>query len=180
MKEQWEELLAATRAQLIVRAAVVVATVVFALALALAGGVTWDPWLMVVAPLLGLLAAAHPHSGLPTLLVVYLVGLWALTVTEPWTPWSLLGAACLLVVHAASALAAGVPVAARLPASLARRYAPRLAVVLAATALVWGAVGIVRGGQLAGGTAGMLIGLLVLAVAAGGHYRWMARWSRDR
>ncbi len=175
----WDELRDASREQLAVRAAIVVATVVFVLAATAAAGTwVWDPWLMLVPVVLAIVVAVVPHGALPALLLLYLVWQWV-GAAQSSGAWAQLGAACMLTAQLAAALAASVPPPARLPAGLWRRYLPRLAAVYGAAVLVWGLVALVTAAG-SGGVTAMLIGLTAVLAAVLWHYRWSERVGADR
>lgn len=87
-------------------------------------------------------AAVLPDSHAPSALLVLIVWVWVVqtdadvsTVRTPWTLVAAIGVACL---HAGPALVAGTPPGARLDPVLARRWAMRFGITIAATAAVWG------------------------------------------
>ncbi|GAA4426859.1 hypothetical protein GCM10023169_26120 [Georgenia halophila] len=181
MSGAWEELRSAGREQLALRGAIVVAGLVFAVAAAATGGADlWaDPWFAVAIPALALLAALSPHTFLPAVLMLYLVGVWITGTPELWTPWAPLAAACLLVIHTAAAIATSVPAQATLPARLWRLYLPRVAVLLGAAVAVWAVVGLVHGRTVPGGPAAMVTGLAVVTAGLLAHQRAVIRRTRQ-
>jgi hypothetical protein len=107
--------------------------------------------------------------------MLYFLGVWASGVPDLWTPWSLVAAGCLLVLHTSCALAAGQPAQAVLPESLWRRYGVRLGVVMAGTTGFWMLAAVHQVLEVPGGVEAGLLGLLVLVVGLALHYRRVTR-----
>lgn len=177
MRELLEDLGHASGHQLVMRAVMVVSTLVFAL-VALAAG---DTALVAVVVLVGLgaLAALNPHTGLPAFVLLYLLGVWAAGIevdaNRPPTGWVVPAAWCLLLFHTAAALAAAVPAAARVPDELMRRYGVRLAVLAGLAPLGWGAAALLARIAPAAGAASLVAGFMVVAAGLAAHYRWVTR-----
>lgn len=177
MERLFTDLRGASRQQATLRSAVVVAALVYS-ALLVAAGDT-HPLALVVLGALGLLCVVNPHTQLPAVLVLYMLVVWGVGVPSAWHPLTLPAALCLLVVHAACALAAGVPPAGSLP-GLRRLYGPRLIGVAVATTLVWALAGAAAVGGTPGGIAAALTGLGVVAVGLTTHYLTVTRPARSR
>lgn len=100
-----------------------------------AGG--FSDWVVFAVAGTSLLACLRPdgHAGL--VLVLVLGARWLAAIDDVRTPWSLVLALALTVLHAALALAATGPPAVRFPAVTVRRWLRRTAVVAAITSGVW-------------------------------------------
>ncbi len=91
--------------------------------------------LVVGTMAVGCALAPDSHLGL---LVVLLASLnWLQTVNDETTPWLLLAAGGLLVLHTSMAAATIAPPAASWPPDLVYRWARRVGVVMAATVVAW-------------------------------------------
>jgi hypothetical protein len=90
--------------------------------------------------LLSLVAALRPDSHAPFLVTALVALHWVVGVDEIGSPWVLVTAAAVLVLHVATAAATAAPPAAQLPASALRRWLLRCAAALAITAAAWGAM----------------------------------------
>lgn len=168
LKALWIDLASASRSHLGVRLVAVGGALLFLLSFVVAGGGGWWSWGGMLV--LGLLLALNPVTLLPVVFVLFAIVSWWAGVEGPWH-WALLPATLgLLLVHAGCALAASVPPQAPLPRSVTRLYAARVAVVAAASVLVWGLAGVVSG--VATGTGGAIPGIvgLSLLVAALVYY----------
>lgn len=126
---------------------------------------------------LGVLTALLPQTGLPTLVILYLLTSWVVGVEPAWTPAALPAALALLLLHAGCALAATVPPQSPLPLVLLRTQAWRLGVVAAVTVAVWAAAGLAQAVTLPGGLVAPVLGLAVLVAAIVGHYLLVTRRS---
>lgn len=159
----WVDLRSASRDHLAVRLVSLAGSLLFTLALALAGGANPAGWAVLV--LFGILVVLQPHTLMPGLFLVFAVASWWAGVHGPWH-WALLPAALgLLLVHVGAALAAAVPAQSPLPGSVRRRWAVRTGVVAALTAGVWGAAGLLD--AVATGAGGAVPGIVGLALVAG-------------
>lgn len=170
----WVDLRSASRTHLGVRAAVVAAALLFALAYGLAGGGNPVAWAGLLV--LGLMVAVQPHTLAPGLFLAFAVASWWATVEAAWH-WALLPAALsLLVLHTAAALCAAVPAQAPIPASVLRRWGARVGLVAALTVLVWGVAGVLtlRTAATLGAVPG-IVGLAVLVTGLVTYLRWRAR-----
>lgn len=170
MRDLFTDVATASRQQVLVRVCIVVTTLLFALTILISGAHT-STWAVVVLPLLGLLCALNPHTGFPTATMLYLLGVWAAGVQTVWTPWSLVAATCLVVLHTCCALAAGTPAQAPLPSALLGLYALRLAVLVAGTTLLWILAALKEAVELPGGVVAALASLAVLVLGLVMHYR---------
>jgi hypothetical protein len=131
----------ASRQQLVLRGLLLAATAGFVWLVAAAGG---SPGLLSVVALAVAAAAAAtaPDSHAPMVLVLGLGWLWWGEVPDSWSTPSLVAAGLLLVVHGTATLGCYGPPALRLPGPLLRAWTGRGLVMLAATALVWLAAGL--------------------------------------
>lgn len=170
MRDLFIDVATASRQQVLVRVCIVVATLLFALTVLLSGGNT-SPWAVVVLPVLGVLCAVNPHTGFPTATMLYLLGVWAAGVDTVWTPWSLVAALCMLVLHTCCAVAAGTPAQAPLPRGFWQLYALRVTILGAATTLLWILAAAKEVARLPGGVVAGLASLVVLALGLVMHYR---------
>lgn len=175
MRELVEELTTASRQQAILRSVMLGATLVFAVAVVLAG--ESSVWALAILSGLGGAAAVNPHTGLPAFVMLYLVVVWAVGVQALWTPWSLVAALCLLAFHTSAAVAASVPSAAPLSAELWRRYAVRLGWVTAATTVVWLLALLVEAVAVPGAVVGGIAAMVLLGVGLAVHYLTVTRQS---
>lgn len=173
MGQLFQDLRSASRQQAVVRAAIVLASLVFAACLVLAGESL--PFSLVVLSLLGVLCVLNPHTQMPVALMLYMLIVWAAGVPSVWHPLTLPAALCLLVIHVASALAAGVPAQAALPPGLWRLYRPRLLLVCAATTVVWVLAAGASTAALPGGVVAALTGLGVVTIGVVTHYLRVTR-----
>ena len=131
--DYWVDLRSASRSHLRVRLVALAGAALFMLAIAAAGGGGPVAWTGLVV--MGALVVYQPTTLMPTVFALFAVASWWAGVAGPWH-WALLPAAWgLLLVHAASALAASVPSQAPLPSSVLRVYAVRTGVVAAVTAI---------------------------------------------
>lgn len=155
--------------QRLLAAAVPVAVTAF-LAAATAAGAGLAVWPVAVTVLLAVLAAAAPGSAAPLVLLLWLGGYWLLGVAGPVSPWTVLAAAAVLVVHVASGLAAHGPAGLVLDRATLVRWLRRGVAVGVATLLVWVvcaalARGGPPGGRLLSGTALAVVALVAAAAA---------------
>lgn len=160
LREHWANLRTATPSHRRVRLAALAGAALFALAFALAGAGGPVAWSGTV--ILGALIVYQPNGLMPVVFVLWAIGAWWAGVPQTWH-WALLPAALgLLIVHAASALAASVPPQATLPGSVIRLYAGRVLLVAGATAVVWGVAGVLA--QVSSRALGALPGIVGLAL----------------
>ncbi|MBA2696511.1 MAG: hypothetical protein H0U62_11895 [Actinobacteria bacterium] len=125
--------------------------------------------------LIGILVAALPDTGVPTLAILYLLTSWVVGAEPAWTPAALPAALALLLMHGACALAASVPAQSPLPTDVLGTQAARLGVVAGLTVAAWAAAGVVESVDVTGGLLWPMIGLAVLVAAIGGHYLLVTR-----
>lgn len=168
MRDLLEDLRTLSREQAILRGAIVLSLLAFAVLLLLAGDSTL--YAIVVLAILGMICVINPHSVLPAAVIVYCLAVWWAGVPEPLVPFATPAALCLLVLHTACALAATAPAQAAIPRELFWRYAVRLGVVsgltiafslVAWTQREWG----YRGGLIA-----VIAALLALGACLGVYY----------
>jgi hypothetical protein len=136
MLRAWERLGLASRQHVLLRALSGLAGILFLVLIVRAGG-TYHP-LMSLA-LVGLVALVMllPDSGAPLFLVLGLGTLWAISVPETLSAWTLGAALDLLVLHLVCTLASYGPPQLVLGAAMFRLWAGRGALMAAVTALVW-------------------------------------------
>jgi hypothetical protein len=126
------DLLQLERAELLLRLAILLAPAVFLAAVLAAGSV--PVWAIVVGLLLALLTVLAPDSDSGTLTSLYLLAVWYFgDQTDPWTPWTLVGALALLAFHVATAAATRAPRTGRLPEGSLAPWSVRTAVVAGVT-----------------------------------------------
>lgn len=173
LREFLTDLRTASRDQLTLRGGIVLALLVFALALHSAGTVVNAAF--IVLAILGLLTAALPTGPLPAAVLLFCLTAWWAGVPHEVTWETLVAALALLFVHVACGLAGAVPAQADLPDGLLRAYAVRLAVVVGATGLLWGAALLQTRVDLPGGVPAVAIGMGALALVVGVHYLAVTR-----
>lgn len=83
-------------------------------------------------------AAIRPDSHAAAVAVIGICWQWFAGVDDSRTPWAMVAAAAVLVVHTSTALATVAPPSAALPPAMPRRWMDRAAFVLAGTVVVWG------------------------------------------
>lgn len=173
-QERWAERLGAvSRHQWWLRGAMVLATALFVVLVSMAGEVSTVAVLAV--PLATAVAAAAPHTQLPTALMVFLIGLWFGGVPAGWHPELIPAAWSLLCLHTLFALAAAFPIGATLPRTVLAHMARRVLVVAALTGLLGVLLWVVTDVTLPGGPYPAIAGLAVLVVLLVLHYRGVTR-----
>lgn len=173
MTSTWAELSRGSADHLALRSIVAVGAAVAVAMLWIAG----DGHGVFLASLafLGLAAAMFPHRSTATVFIVAVVISW-FAITEPsFSPWVLICAWALMLVHVGGALVAGMPPQAALPARIRRIYLIRLAIVAGISAGVWGISVLFRAIELPGGPIPATIALLIIASAAIAHYFLVTR-----
>lgn len=173
MGELLHDITTASRQQVALRVSIAVAALLLALILFTAGEVS--PWALAVLSGLGALVALNPHTEMPGVLMVYTLVTWWVAVDAPWHPLALPMALCLLFIHVASALAAGMPAQAAIPARLWLLYWPRLALVAMATGAFWVLAGMHAMSDLPGGPYAVLSAFVVLGAGLVVHYLFITR-----
>ncbi|USQ75440.1 hypothetical protein [Ornithinimicrobium cryptoxanthini] len=163
-----EDLRTASQGQLMLRAAVLVSVLAFAVLLVLSGESTL--WAVAVLGVLGAFCALNPHTVLPAAIMIYGMAVWWTGVPDPFNPLALPAALSLLLLHTVCALAAAVPAQATLPRELFGQYAVRLAIVSGATTALSLVAWLVVEAEPPGGLVALLVGLLALGLAVGVHY----------
>ncbi len=123
----------------------------------------YQPIALMVIGTLALGCALSPDSHVGLLLVLLLSLNWLQTVDDETTPWLLLAAAGLLVLHTSMAASTVAPPAASWSSALAQRWLRRVGAVMALTLGAWViASGLTEAAP--GGNAFVLIaGLLLIA-----------------
>ena len=173
MRDLFIDVFTSSRQQSFLRVCIVGATLCFALAVLMSGHTS--TWAIVVLPVLGVLCALNPHTGFPTATMLYLLAVWAAGVETPWTPWSLVAAVCMLVLHTCCAIAAGTPSQAPLPPGFWTVYAVRVGIIAAATTLLWALAALTEVTRLHGGVVAGLAALAVITLGLVVHYRLVTR-----
>jgi hypothetical protein len=135
-RRAWERLALASRQNVLLRGISGLAGIQFLVLIVWAGG-DYHPLLSLV--LVGLVAVVLliPDSGAPLFLVVGLGGLWAFSVPETMSVWTLLAALHLLVLHLACTLASYGPPQVVLDRAMFLLWGGRAALLASVTALVW-------------------------------------------
>ena len=157
--------------QLLLRIAVV-AGPLLTLAATMAARGSFQPIALMVIGVLTIGCALSPDTHLGLLVVLLLTVNWLQTVDDEATPWLLLAAAGLLVMHASMAAATVAPPAARWDAAMSRRWGMRIAVVAAATAGAWSVAAVLADADLRG-SAPVLVAALVMTA-------WLTWWAGRR
>jgi len=119
---------------------------------------------VVVVAVLAVVAVIIPDSPVALVTVAVVVVWWLAIVDDVASPWALAGAAGLLVFHLVVALMAVTPPNAIVAAEVLRRWVGNGALVLVATAGVWGAVAVVDGRSVPGSVALVLAALAAVTV----------------
>lgn len=135
-RRAWERLGLASRQNILLRGVIGLACAQF-VALVLWAGGDYHPFFILAVGGLVAVSLLLPDSGAPTFLVLGLGLLWAVSVPETLSAWTLAAALDLLVVHLACALAAYGPPQVVLDRVLLAVWAGRAALLAAVTALVW-------------------------------------------
>ncbi|MGH1502163.1 MAG: hypothetical protein ACRBI6_01275 [Acidimicrobiales bacterium] len=144
-----------------------VATVAATVAMAVAAGVGGWPAAAVVAPtLLAALASIRPDSHLPLVVDAAIVGSLALAIDDPATPWLPVAAVCLVIRHAATTLAASLPVGGALAPSIVSRWVRQAAAIAAGTVGLWVVVVVLDRRDLPGSAVLTALALTVAAALA--------------
>lgn len=168
IKELMEDLRTLSQEQVFLRALIVLSLLGFAGVLLIAG--ESSAYALIVLSALACLCVLNPHTVLPAAVMIYAMAVWWAGVPEPFNPWAMPAALCLLLLHTACALTAAAPAQAQISRAILGRYAVRLGVVAGATV----AFSLVAWAQQAWGYRGGLVavvsGLLALALALGVHY----------
>jgi hypothetical protein len=131
-----DELVLCSRQQLVLRAAVPLATLVFLALVLLAGGV-YHPVLSAGAVLLALVVALLPESHAALGLLLYLGALWLLAVPDRLDGWAWGGAVALCSLHLACTLASYGPPGLTLERRFLWLWCRRAVLCLLAALVVW-------------------------------------------
>lgn len=132
----WERIGRASGQQLLLRGLSGLAGILFLLLVVRAGG-EFHPLLSLALVGAVALVLLIPDSGAPLFLVLGLGALWAISVPETMSAWTLLAALDLLVLHLACTLASYGPPQLVLDATMFALWSGRAASMAAVTALVW-------------------------------------------
>jgi hypothetical protein len=131
-----DELVLCSRQQLVLRAVVPLATLVFLALVPLAGG-AYHPVLSAGAVLLAVVVALLPESHAALGLLLYLGALWLLAVPDRLEGWSWGGALALGALHLACTLASYGPPGLTLERRFLRLWFRRAVLCLLAALVVW-------------------------------------------
>lgn len=154
--------------QVLLRATIVVALLIFATCLVAAG--ESSAYAFIALGLLAALCVINPHTLLPAAVIIYCMAAWWAGVPEPMVPMAAPASLALLLVHTACALSAAAPAQAELPTELFGAYAVRLAYVAGATLLLSLAAVANQALGLRGGVVAVVAALLALGLGLGVHY----------
>jgi hypothetical protein len=158
-RRAWERLGLASRQHVLVRGVAGLAGIQFLALVVWAGGAYHPLFSLALAGLVAVVLLV-PDSGAPLFLVLGLGALWAISVPESLSVWTLLAALDLLVLHLACTLASYGPPQVVLGRSLLLLWAGRAALMAAVAALVW------LGGRLLGVLDPAATGLVTAAALA--------------
>jgi hypothetical protein len=131
-----DEIVLCSRQQLVLRAAVPLATLAFLAMVLLADG-AYHPVLSAGAVLLAVVVALLPESHAALGLLLYLGALWLLAVPDRLAGWSWGGAVALCVLHLACTLASYGPPGLTLERRFLWLWCRRAALCAVAALLVW-------------------------------------------
>jgi hypothetical protein len=156
-----------SRSQLVLRAVIVLGPVVAVFSAGPAG--QWPPW-WVAAGMLGLAGgfAALPESPVGAVVMLAVLGWWAVALDDGLHPAVLVAAAALLVTHIASVLACYGPGEMPVERALVVLWVRRGALLLPGVPLVWGLAVLLRDQPDQPGVwvVGVAAGLVATVVAA--------------
>jgi hypothetical protein len=166
-RRSWQRLGLASREHVVLRGLSGLAGIQF-LALVVWAGGDYHPLFSLA--LVGFIAVALliPDSGAPLFLVLGLAALWAVSVPEALSWWTLLAALDLLVLHVACTLASYGPPQVVLGRRMFLLWGGRAALMAAVTALVWlagrvlGALDLSATGLVTAAALAMLLGWTAL------------------
>ena len=167
-----DDVAALSRSQRALRAVMIAAPLAAALATAAAGDAS--AWFVATSLVLVLVAALRPDSHAAFAVAVVTATHWLIAVDAVGSPWVLLAAGAMLVLHTATAAATTAPPSAEMSANSARRWSRRAGVVLAGTIAVWAAMRGFESLDPRGNVALAVVG----AAAAGGIIGLV--WPRER
>lgn len=177
VKDLLEDLSSLSREQVLLRLAIVLSLLGFTVVLLIAGESSIAA--VVVLSLLSALCVLNPHTVLPAAVIVYCLAVWWVGVPDPFDPWCVPAALCLMVLHTACALSSAFPAHASVPTAVLGAYAVRLGIVSGATV----ALSLVAWTQEAlgygGGLLAVLSGLLALGLALGVYYTAVTLTQED-
>lgn len=163
--QQWiDEFHATSRQQWLLRIVALVTPLGAVVAATAANGRWWPLGLAMVAAL-AIASGVRPDTHTADATIVVIIWHWLAAVDDVTTPWLPVAAVCLLVYHSVIAVSASVPVGGDLPPSTLRTWSLRIAVVSAATVVVWALVVVFDRREASGNG---LLTALALAIAAAG------------
>ena len=157
--------------QVLLRAAVVVGPLL-TLAATMAARGSFQPIALMVIGVFALGCAISPDTHVGLLVVLLLALNWLQTVDDETTPWLLVAAAGLLVLHVSMAAATVAPPAARWDRRMTRRWSTRSAVVMAATVGAWSVAVGLADADLRGSAPVLVVALVSTA--------WLTWWASRR
>ena len=157
--------IAVTRGQLALRLLVLIAPLVaLGAGFAAAGG--WTVWLLVVVLVGSIDCAVRPESHLGLGLVVVLALYWLAAVDDVRTPWTLVAAVAIAVLHAAMAAAAVAGPGGHWSPAMLARWRRRFAAVVVLTAMAWTLEVVLAGARIEGTMIVMLAAMTALTTSA--------------
>lgn len=168
MRDLIEDLKSLSQEQLLLRCAIVLSLLGYALVLLVAG--ESSIYALIVLTILSVCCVLNPHTVIPAAVMVYCLATWWAGVAEPLIPWAVPASLCLLLLHTACALTSSAPAQARIPREMFGMYAVRLAVVAGATVVLSLVAWLHQAWGLGGGLVAVLSGLLALGLALGVYY----------
>lgn len=171
-----EDVRSLSQEQILLRSAIVLSLLGFALVLLVAG--ESSAYALIVLTVLGVCCVLNPHTVIPAAVMVYCLAVWWAGVPEPLVPWAVPAALCLLLLHASCALTSAVPAQARIPREVFGLYAVRLALVAGATVLLSLVAWVQQAWGLGGGLIAVVSGLLALGLALGVYY-WVVTLRQE-
>ena len=158
-RRAWERLGLASRQNVVLRGLSGLAGIQFLVLIVWAGG-AYHPLMSLALAGLVVVVLLVPDSGAPLFLVLGLGALWAISVPDTLSAWTLLAALDLLVLHLACTLASYGPPQLVLGRPLFLLWAGRAALMAAVTVLVW------LGGEVLGALDPAATGLVTAAALA--------------
>lgn len=136
-----------------------------AMAATAAAGDRLIPVVAAAAVVLVFWSAVEPDGHVPLLAVLCLGVQWVVVVDDPVTPFAVLAAAGIAVVHVAAAAGGVAPSAARWTAAMRRRWLRRSLLVAPAGAVTWLVVWLLDGADVPASSALVGAALAALAIA---------------
>lgn len=168
VRDLLDDLTSLSREQLVLRFVIVLSLLGFTVTLLIAG--ESSVYAVVVLSLLSSLCVLNPHTVLPATVIVYCLAVWWVGVPDPFDPWCVPAALCLMLLHTACALASAFPAQASVPTAVFVQYAVRLGIVSGVTVVLSLAAWTQEAVGYGGGLGAVLAGLLALGLALAVYY----------